>query len=50
LQPHQLDLLRDAFAPRRFGEALRSGGTGADLVMGDLDASVERTIAEGPVG
>jgi NitT/TauT family transport system ATP-binding protein len=32
-------------------EALRSGGaTGADLVMGDLDASVERTIAEGPVG
>jgi NitT/TauT family transport system ATP-binding protein len=32
-------------------EALRSGGaTGGDLVMGDLDASVERTIAEGPVG
>ena len=32
-------------------EALRSGGaTGADLVMGDVDTSVERTIAEGPVG
>ena len=32
-------------------EALRSGGaTGADLVLADPDASVERTIAEGPVG